>query len=428
MRQPLIIVLILSITGNLLTQEDNFSKVFNVLNHNEHAAFIHPINNDRYFMLGGGIDQLTPEYKTKNYIQYFDWEEQNIYYFDSITSELAHNYVVRNDTFYYLGQYKDAQFPKKLCLFKSNVQTEPLFLNKSVYTSSGNIIYPRRMCFDDQYIYTINREEYEDNGKIFNIGKYLKLDYSGNVIMEQNYDAYENLPDFPDYKNHYNYFVDIGLLAENSLLMSFLYRPEGYDDCGALYKTDLDGNVIWFKEFDHVYGPNTFPGTLILKDNTFIFMYNKDYRDTLLGLEQRPYDKPPVVYHMDSDGNILWEHVFETYPSWHWKNIKELIQANNGDIIGVGYYRKDIPSIRLGWIFRMNLNGEVLWERYYFEENYKGWSFILDVEEMENGDLVTAGTIEDDVTGVINDKGHGWILRVDGDGIIRDVTLTIPCK
>lgn len=398
-----------------LHSQGNFSHVINIFNHNEYANYIHPLENDGYFIFGGGLDQIKPFLTGKNYILSQMPEEQNIYFFDSIFSERAGNYEFRNDTFYYLGLYNFEQSTRDVCLFKSNHKAEPVFLNRTIYTTNGDIIYPKGMCFDDQFIYTIHLEEFKENTKKFTVGKFLKLDYSGNVISEKQYDELNNIDDFPEYKNHFNYFLDIDLLADTSLLMSFLYNPKGFDEFGALYKTDLEGNVIWFREFDPVRGPNTFPGTLVLHDNTFIYKHDRDYRDTLT--EQRPFEKPPVLYRMDANGNILWEHVFETYPSWHKKWIAEMIQTKNGDIVGVGsYYGTDVSSIEIGWIFRMNLEGELLWEKYYFDDNFRGDSWFNDVKEISNGDLILAGSIDNDVNGEWTNNGYGWVLRVDGDG------------
>ena len=141
-----------------LHAQGNFSHVINIFDYNENANYIQPLENDGYFIFGGGITQISPFLFGKNYILSYVPEEQNIYFFDSIFSERAGNYEFRNDTFYYLGLYNFEQNTRDVCLFKSNHKAEPFFFNRTIYTTNGDIIYPRGMSFDDQVIYTIHLE------------------------------------------------------------------------------------------------------------------------------------------------------------------------------------------------------------------------------------------------------------------------------
>ncbi|HAY70908.1 MAG TPA: hypothetical protein DCX89_03385, partial [Saprospirales bacterium] len=51
-----------------LHSQGNFSHVINIFKYNEYANYIHPLENDGYFIFGGGLDQITPVLTGKNYI------------------------------------------------------------------------------------------------------------------------------------------------------------------------------------------------------------------------------------------------------------------------------------------------------------------------------------------------------------------------
>ncbi|MEI2696286.1 MAG: T9SS type A sorting domain-containing protein [Saprospiraceae bacterium] len=127
----------------------------------------------------------------------------------------------------------------------------------------------------------------------------------------------------------------------------------------------------------------------------------------------------PMVYKMDSLGNIQWHHIFYSkYP----KRIKNLFEAKNGDIILIGDSEKSGKSFPYkcgGWVVRLSPDGKILWEKSYNDSiTLNGYSHFYDGLEMENGELLFCGSIMPKRNPGIIINTDNWIIHTDRNGCI----------
>jgi hypothetical protein len=98
------------------------------------------------------------------------------------------------------------------------------------------------------------------------------------------------------------------------------------------------------------------------------------------------------------------------------RKVKGYCETTNGDILGCGYYTELPGIIRAGWIFRLNREGDLLWQRYfidYAQESPIPKEMVLtDILELESGEIMSAGYIGN----IYNDPEVG--NRVDLDGLL----------
>lgn len=188
---------------------------------------------------------------------------------------------------------------------------------------------------------------------------------------------------------------------------------------GLLTKIDTSGSTIWETPLNtNDFSWNLTIDVVALQNGNYAVGWHNDDGNN---------DWPPIVYGLNSEGEVLWEKVFPDTIGR--KNINQMFPTQNGDFIGVGVDLFlgggfDDFQGRGGWIFRMNQEGEVLWERTIADLRLRDYipfgQEIFGGVELENGDLVFTGSIQDTFpNGVpfINNP-NVWLLRLDSDGCL----------
>lgn len=143
------------------------------------------------------------------------------------------------------------------------------------------------------------------------------------------------------------------------------------------------------------------------------------------------HDFKSYIGALNTDASLKWECLFDSNPGAYLYNIRRIIKAKNGDIVGVGTISSVIDELgESGFIFRVDPDGNLIWKRAI--RINKGMDLILppefpfqsnleDVVELPNGDLVATGFVNkyvgyDYVGGPYN--FDVWILRTNEDGCI----------
>jgi hypothetical protein len=121
---------------------------------------------------------------------------------------------------------------------------------------------------------------------------------------------------------------------------------------------------------------------------------------------------PDFVFKLNSSGQFQWQKIVNKA-----QNFWDIFVAQNGDVIGCGYSRTEVPGeaqiITTGYVDRMNTDGQTIWQRRYIDSTYASSSGEFDFGlELANGDLIFGGTIDDTVS-IGSDV---WVVKVDGDG------------
>ena len=96
------------------------------------------------------------------------------------------------------------------------------------------------------------------------------------------------------------------------------------------------------------------------------------------------------------------------------------IKAGEGDYFfgyGIRQVEKDGPT--LGWIFKMDMEGEMIWSRTYSHPDFTMNIYsnsIEDLVELEDGNLVVCGDILD----ITTFQNRIWIMGLDEDGCLSE--------
>ncbi|MEO1628816.1 MAG: T9SS type A sorting domain-containing protein, partial [Bacteroidota bacterium] len=119
--------------------------------------------------------------------------------------------------------------------------------------------------------------------------------------------------------------------------------------------------------------------------------------------------------------NIVWKTEFIYEFS---KEPIRLLEARNGDIVGVGIagFLNDQEELETGgYIFRLDRDGNKLWEKYILDtliSTVDRYGFFSNVVELIDGSLILAGDIRDTFPNydpVVNNRNI-WLVKLDANG------------
>ena len=129
------------------------------------------------------------------------------------------------------------------------------------------------------------------------------------------------------------------------------------------------------------------------------------------------YRSPPSVFGINAvDGKIMWEKPLFS-PRTESRITLRLKAGKDGSVFGLGYsenYRGEFGAI--GWVFKLDKNGELLWERFIADNTLEdALYFLSDLVELENDDLVLFGSVDfKDGDGFF--KLKSWLVKLNSDG------------
>ncbi|MDO8969577.1 MAG: T9SS type A sorting domain-containing protein, partial [Saprospiraceae bacterium] len=128
---------------------------------------------------------------------------------------------------------------------------------------------------------------------------------------------------------------------------------------------------------------------------------------------------PPTLFYLSMAGQIQDSLVFENQSN---KEIDDLEPLWEKGLVGCGsnyidYITSPMP-IPGGWVFRVDENKEVLWDRTYTDTTFQGEVFKLQsIAPTSDGGYIAVGTIDNNMTGVR--ESHNWILKLDSLGCLQ---------
>ena len=169
-------------------------------------------------------------------------------------------------------------------------------------------------------------------------------------------------------------------------------------------KMDTDGNIVWLKDYNGGRGfdikKTSDGGYIICGDKTSGFQF-KGY-----------------VCKTDSLGNLQWEREYYDGQTVYLFTIDEAIDGN-GYVIGG---TKDSTNGRIrGYFFKINNNGDVLWEKTYS----LGIDTYLDSFDKKNQGYVFAGNV---YTHSNFDSSRAFVFKTDLNGNLTSLKIFTSTK
>lgn len=198
-------------------------------------------------------------------------------------------------------------------------------------------------------------------------------------------------------------------------ISSFVYCPDTcfLDLKAGVVAFDASGNLNW--ELNLPYSYNPYECILAQFDSNHLAIKWFIDNTTIPNHDVTP----PSIFFTDMSGNMLDTVVFQNQTL---KEIRNMEPVWDKGLIGCGheypdYINQSIPKL-FGWLFRMDENREVLWERSYIDSTYQGETFGLrHIIPTSDGGYLATGTITNFMTGVW--ESHNWLLKLDSMGCLE---------
>lgn len=406
-------ILFLSFIHNVSSQTRYQSRAFDLINGNEYGS-IFSISNKGYIVLENGIcDPGTGNAKACTSILSIDssFELQHRKLFvNRLRFAPTRPLKIVNDTIFIFA-FNGYVNPYQWIVYKSNYECDSLEMFS--FTFDDNVVYPAGLMIKGEYLYLAGNSSYWNAHDDVII---VKSDKHGTKIKEERFD------EITDPKQS-NYVYDIIQLTDSNFVIPFnTSSPKG--DYGSLIKFDENLDTIWSRRYNACSITYHLPDITATADGGMIFGWainTRDIPEIFLSEKFEYYgEEPPVLHKVDNSGNTVWSDTLwtprtEDDPGTE-KNITKIIEAKNGDIIGIGNYNDLRPNLTNAWLFRYSPEGKLKWEKIYKDIGYQNdYTFFLDVKEESNGDIVCTGQIDGkNVWG--GNADYLWMLRVDSLG------------
>jgi hypothetical protein len=200
----------------------------------------------------------------------------------------------------------------------------------------------------------------------------------------------------------------------NLLFTAANYREEEDHYGCQMIKTNTEGKIIWQRSLPFMRFNIEEPMSTPMPDGGSVLMWAKD---TSLWIPGVAGGELPVLRRYSSDGEWLWE------TGWHrgYHRVFRIITAANGDIIGGGFRVPSFDANDYAWMFRVNPEGKVLWNRFFCDSLQRPWTFmgIYDLAETAEGNIVATGRVRDTIQGGDDVNSNLFFLRTGPDGCLN---------
>jgi hypothetical protein len=181
-------------------------------------------------------------------------------------------------------------------------------------------------------------------------------------------------------------------------------------------RRDAQGQIIWEHQ-NELVGLNFDSENIILTTDNLVVVADEMDRTHPLTDINGDY----VIHGQDLNGNFLWDHSFNHLGD---HAIHLIIPAANGDIIGAGYWYvqhwqgQEGDTRAPAWLFRMNPQGEILWNRYFLPAAQPQYDYrFYDVVELPDGRIAASGHYIDTFPNGALDFG-AWLVVTDENGCL----------
>jgi hypothetical protein len=236
----------------------------------------------------------------------------------------------------------------------------------------------------DGYIFAGQRESYASTTRI---------DSSGNVFLEKNYD-----------ESNGSYFSDIELTPDNGYIIVGTSSYELHNDedewlsSGLIIKTDEDGNVMW-KRYIQEKNYLSFKSVAQTLDNNYVVLGNiQDYNGNPQSL---------FVIKFDSEGNVIINKTLTNNSDLDYSSV--IKQTLDGGYIITGSISDGLDGI----IIKTDKNFNVVWTK-----QFKGIGHISSIQ-LSNDAYIITGYLENSYP---NSK-NSWIAKISKNGKLKWIKL-----
>ncbi|MFN3940673.1 MAG: T9SS type A sorting domain-containing protein, partial [Chitinophagales bacterium] len=137
------------------------------------------------------------------------------------------------------------------------------------------------------------------------------------------------------------------------------------------------------------------------------------------GINKPDYPHNSLVFRLDESGELLWTFNSTYDIDTIYDNFLQLsvgLEYPNGDILVIGYLATELIGDYHGYMARVDINGNAIWERRYPSPGGLGQdNRIHDVELTDSGGIIIAGAAYGEVYA---EDQNFWVMQLDSVGCL----------
>lgn len=247
----------------------------------------------------------------------------------------------------------------------------------------------------------------------------IRTNSEGNIIWEKEYADSFQISDIFSIINH----NDGNILLSGQVIQLGADNGDGY----ISKLSDTDGTILW----EDFWGTSENECPLYIdfsqNEQTYVGAWCVDNNPNV------DSDETNKIRKIDFDLNTIWEYDFEPVNDV-WRFIYNIKALEDGSVLGLGRLRDnaffnqmefDYNKLmwEMAWLFKLSPNGELAWERVFFDSEYVHFYTIYDMLQTPDGSIYTVGQTTDSL---VIDNGDGtfqqiydqniWLTRFDENG------------
>ncbi len=356
------------------------------------------------------------------------WKAIRLYKTDSIGNVLWQKYIGKENFGYSPGdngsfnQIPDGSFIIGGHFINSNQTAAQALLIK--LNSQGDTLWTKSYGRPQTYDWIRQARQTPDGGFVLfgetnafdakNDYYLIKTDSAGNFQWEKTYGDF----------GYYESGVNIETTKDGGFILGGQKGANSVDNADAYFiKTDSAGNIQWEKVYG-TQGDDRIRNITTSKDREF-FIWGGG--DTLISNTETQWAE--FVAKLDSAGNIMWR-TFLDKQKYH--NIWQVRELQDGSIVFIGeaVYQGNVEDA--GWIGKLDVDGNVLWERFHIYPQkpffVRDAIFASDFQQTTDGGFIVAGNIwrQQDTTQPSVYTQHIWLVKLDSLGCLNgDCGITV---
>ncbi|MBV6442102.1 MAG: hypothetical protein EPGJADBJ_03802 [Saprospiraceae bacterium] len=224
----------------------------------------------------------------------------------------------------------------------------------------------------------------------------IKIDTSGNVLWEKTYGTSDK-----------NDFFGNFALTPDSTYIQVCGQTRRTDASGNiwLFKTDLDGEVIWDEEISQTGWQH---GQHLAMLNTGSFWLASRYETADLSQYK--------VYKINDSGQSVWEHKLGS--QYDDSGFPKIVALPDGSSIFTGAVGTTDWRVHLAYAVKLSPSGEIVWEKTY-HTGFSSSAFAQPVV-LEDGSAILSGSVDFDTLSSPR-YARFWKINAEGDMIWEQI-------
>lgn len=164
-----------------------------------------------------------------------------------------------------------------------------------------------------------------------------------------------------------------------------------------IFKLDANGDMVWQKSYDDSQSADLLKSLQETSDKGFV----------AAGQARTAADFDILILKLDSSGDIMWQKTYDESESDD--TVDSVQETSDGGFIVCGATQSfgDMPSG--AWIFKLDENGEVVWQKTYGGKSLNASSIL----ETVDGDFIVTGSVKREAENAGRDY---LVMKLDNRG------------